>query len=361
MKFRFLGDLNAPREGSVDPTSATFRVSGAGIAPVLVVPARTGGKAGDQTEDVIMIEIKNILCPVDFSSFSRHALAHAVLIAQWYDATLTVFHAYAAGPPPMLFGGNLGPVPVEPIPVPPPAHEIRQATIGDMKHFADFVRPAGAQMRFEARPGGAVQAILDEAKSLPADFIVLGTHGRGGLDRLVIGSVAEKVLRKAACPVLTVPPPVSAPAADALGLFKRILCPIDYSESSLKALSYGVSLAQEADAQLLLLHVMEGTPDSAYWQQPNPFIVEYLRVSEKEALARLRAVVPEEASTWCQPEGLLGTGKPYREILRVAQERDVHLIVMGVHGRNPLDLMFLGSTTNHVVRAATCPVLTLRS
>ena len=307
-----------------------------------------------------MIEIKSILCPVDFSDFSRHALAHAVVIARWYDATLTVFHAYAAGPPPVLFGGNLGPVPVEPIPLPPP-HEIREAMLGDLKRFAGSVSTDGAQVRLEARPGGAVTVILDAAKSLPADFIVLGTHGRGGLDRLVLGSVTEKVLRKASCPVLTVPPPVSAPAADALVLFKRILCPIDFSPPSFTALNYGVSLAQEADAQLLLLHVIEGLPDSAHWKQPNPFIVEYLRVSEKEALARLRAAVPQEASTWCRPEELLATGKPYREILRVARDRDVHLIVMGVHGRNPLDLMFLGSTTNHVVRAATCPVLTLRT
>lgn len=307
-----------------------------------------------------MIEIKSILCPVDFSDFSRHALAHAVVIARWYEATLTVLHAYAGGPPPVLFSSNLGPVPVQPIPAPAPPHEMREAMLADLKRFAESVSAAGAEMRFEARPGGAVRAILDEAKAVSADFIVLGTHGRGGLDRLVLGSVTEKVLRKASCPVLTVPPPVSAPSADALTLFKRILCPIDFSEPSITALSYGVSLAQEADAQLLLLHVIEGMPDSDRWKQPNPFIVEYLRVSEKEALARLRAAVPKEASTWCHPEELLATGKPYREILRVARERDVHLIVMGVHGRNPLDLMFLGSTTNHVVRAATCPVLTLR-
>ena len=216
-------------------------------------------------------------------------------------------------------------------------------------------------MRFEARPGATVQAILDEAKSLPADLIVLGTHGRGGLDRMVLGSVAEKVLRKATAPVLTVPPPVSAPAADALVIFKRILCPIDFSESSMKALSYGVSLAQEADAQLLVMHAIEGFSDLVHWKQPNPLVLEYLRISEKEALAQLRSAIPKEASTWCQPEEVLATGKAYREILRVARECDVHLIVMGVHGRNPLDLIFLGSTTNQVVRAATCPVLTLRS
>ena len=307
-----------------------------------------------------MIEITSVLCPVDFSDFSRHALAHAVVIARWYDASLTVFHAYSAGPPPMLFSGYAGVVPVEPIPVPPLLHATREATLSELRHceFRQHHRRADA-LRSTAR--ATVQAILDEAKSLPADLIVLGTHGRGGLDRMVLGSVAEKVLRKATAPVLTVPPPVSAPAADALVIFKRILCPIDFSESSMKALSYGVSLAQEADAQLLVMHAIEGFSDLVHWKQPNPLVLEYLRISEKEALAQLRSAIPKEASTWCQPEEVLATGKAYREILRVARECDVHLIVMGVHGRNPLDLIFLGSTTNQVVRAATCPVLTLRS
>jgi nucleotide-binding universal stress UspA family protein len=109
-----------------------------------------------------------------------------------------------------------------------------------------------------------------------------------------------------------------------------------------------------------MMHVIEGMPDLAHWKQPNPAIVGYLRDSEERALARLRDVVPREARTWCHPEELLTTGKPYQEILRIARERDVHLIVIGVHGRNPIDLMFFGSTTYQVVRAATCPVLTLR-
>ena len=306
-----------------------------------------------------MIEIKRVLCPVDFSDFSRHALAQAVVIARWYDATLTVFHAYAAGPPPVLLS-SYGMVPLEPVHA-PPSPETHATVVAELQRFTDGIGASDVQMRFEARPGAVVRAILDEAKSLSADLIVLGTHGRGGVDRLVLGSVAEKILRKAPCPVLTVPPPVSAPTADALLLFKRILCPLDFSESSMKALDYGLSLAQEADAQLLLLHVIEGVPDMAHWKQPNALLLSYLQASEAEALVQLRAAVPKEAHTWCNSEELLATGKAYREILRVARERDVHLIVMGVHGRSPLDLMLLGSTTNQVVRAATCPVLTLRT
>jgi len=141
----------------------------------------------------------------------------------------------------------------------------------------------------------------------------------------------------------------------------RILCPVDFSDSSLKALEYAMSLAQEADADLLLMHVIEGVPDVRTWQQPlNPSILEYLRLSEQNALQRLRMLIPADAHAWCRPHETLVTGKPYEEILRVAGEQDTHLIVMGVHGRNPIDLLLFGSTTNHVVRGAACPVLTLK-
>lgn len=312
-----------------------------------------------------MITLGNILCPVDFSAFSRHALQHGAQLARWFNATLTVLYVYPppAAPPPVLFGGLPGPLPIEPYPAltvsPEQTHdEVLAAAV----KFVATVDTTGVQLQVHAREGGAVRTILDEAKTLPADLIVLGTHGHSGFDRWMLGSVTEKILRKASCPVLTVPRPVGEPTVDVITMLKRILCPIDFSDSSMKALEYALALAKEADAELLLMHVLEALADVAHWQQPiDPAIVEYLRLSEQNALTRMRAVLPPDARTWCTPKELLMTGKPYEEILRVARDHDVHLIVMGVYGRNPIDLMFFGSTTNHVVRAATCPVLTLKS
>jgi nucleotide-binding universal stress UspA family protein len=181
------------------------------------------------------------------------------------------------------------------------------------------------------------------------------------VDRFVLGSVTEKVLRKATCPVLTVPPSVLEPAATAPLLFARILCAVDFSEPSMKALSYALSIAQEADAQLLVLHVLEGLHTEELTAYPDFDLSRFIQRMEADALARLHSAIADEARIWCKPVELLETGKVYREILRVARERDVHLIVLGVHGRNPVDLMLLGSTTHHVVRAASCPVLTLRA
>lgn len=311
-----------------------------------------------------MITLGNILCPVDFSAFSRHALQHGVQLARWFDATMTVLYVYPppAAPPPVLFGGLPGPLPMQPYPAltvsPEQTHDEVLAAVAK---FAATVDTTGIQLQVHAREGGTVRTILDEAKTLPADLIVLGTHGHSGFDRLMLGSVTEKILRKASCAVLTVPPPVGDPTTDAVTMLKRILCPIDFSDSSMKALEYALSLAKEADAELLLMHVIEALPDAADWQQPtDSAIVEYLRLSEQNALTRMRAALPPDARTWCTPKERLVTGKPYEEILRVARDEDVHLIVMGVYGRNPIDLLFFGSTTNHVVRAATCPVLTLK-
>jgi nucleotide-binding universal stress UspA family protein len=305
-----------------------------------------------------MIEIKRSLCPIDFSDCSRHALEHAVVLARWYESTITVFHAFAIPMTPVSLADY--PVLVDPASITPPK-EVHEQVVSDLKRFADTVPSSGISLNFEARPGRSAQGILAEAAALPADLIVMGTHGRGGLDRLVLGSVTEKVLRKASCPVLTVPPPVSGAPAAARVLFERILCPLDFSESSLYALTYALSLAQEADAQLLLLHVLEGLPEPNLETYRQVDLSTYEETRAQAARERLQRAIPNEARTWCRPEELLATGKAYREILRVARERDVHLIVMGVQGRNPVDLMLFGSTTHHVVRGATCPVLTLRS
>jgi nucleotide-binding universal stress UspA family protein len=124
------------------------------------------------------------------------------------------------------------------------------------------------------------------------------------------------------------------------------------------ALTYALSLAQQADAELIVLHVIELPPDI---HGVGPLdLAEYRRVYEEESRRRLSEAVPAEARTYCTVREAIVTGKPYREILRVADDQQSELIVMGVQGRGAADLLFFGSTTQHVVRQATCPVLTLR-
>jgi nucleotide-binding universal stress UspA family protein len=145
------------------------------------------------------------------------------------------------------------------------------------------------------------------------------------------------------------------------GLYKTILCPIDFSSTSLRALEYALSLAEETDARLILLHVIEGAPDHPSFSAIAHLNVrEYYRHLEEGARARLKAAVPDDARVWCRPDERVITGKAYREILTIAAAEQVELIVMGVHGKGPLHVRLFGSTTYHVIREANCPVLTLR-
>jgi nucleotide-binding universal stress UspA family protein len=195
--------------------------------------------------------------------------------------------------------------------------------------------------------------IVETAARLTADLVVIGTHGLGGVDHLMLGSVAEKVLRKSLCPVLVVPPGAH------LGVrVKRILCPVDFSSSSTAALRLACSIAKEADARISILHVLEwSAADSESLLED----LEVYTLWEERVRRRLEALLTDEDRTWCEPVPTLDSGKPYRKILEVARRENTDLIVMGVAGRGALDLLFFGSTTNHVVRQAPCPVLTLRT
>jgi nucleotide-binding universal stress UspA family protein len=224
----------------------------------------------------------------------------------------------------------------------------------------DWLAPAhstGLQTDVLIDEGSPAACILEHAASLPANLIVMGTHGRGGFERLVLGSVAEKVLRKAKCPVMTVPPP--AVATSKLP-FAHLLCPVDFSDSSIAALGFAFSLAQESNARLTLLHAFEWPSDEASARRVLE-TSEFHRQWEVETRHQLEALIPDDVRNWCTPEPKLAFGKAYQQILGLAAREHVDLIVMGVQGRNALDLTLFGSTTNQVVRQASCPVLTLRS
>ena len=305
-----------------------------------------------------MIQIRNILCPIDFSEYSRRALDHAVAIARWYDSAITVLHVYSSTPIAAYAPGS----PVLESTALTPA-DIEQLT-AHTRRFVDAADVGDIPVEVVIVEGNIAAEILSRARQ--TGLLVIGTHGRSGFDRLVLGSVTEKMLRKAACPVLTVPRAAPGTAPGSTVLFKRILCPIDFSDVSTNALNYAMSVAQEADAHLTVLHVMtyemELTPNMSESLLAYSHLnkEEFRQACEDNSRELLKAAVPDTVRAYCTVETLLATGTPYREILRVAAEQRSDLIVMGAQGRGAVDLMFFGSTTQHVVRQATCPVLTLR-
>lgn len=303
-----------------------------------------------------MIEIRQILCPIDFSEFSRHALDHAVAIARRYDSTITVFNVCPLVPAAVYAPGT----PILPVSVPTPGD--LDALLASMKRFVETEVGAHATLRFEIGEGDPASEILYRATAIPSDLIVMGTHGRSGFERLVLGSVTEKVIQKAACPVLTVPRPIEDVVPMPAEIFKRVLCAIDFSDASLKALEYTLSLAQHGGTQLTLVHVVEVSPTPRSDAPPDGesrALGAYVAAAAQARAEQLDRVVPDSIRACCTVERMLAIGKAHREILRIAAERNSQLIVLGAHGFGAAQLLF-GSTAHQVVRQARCPVLTIR-
>jgi nucleotide-binding universal stress UspA family protein len=296
-----------------------------------------------------VIEFKHILCPVDFSDSSSRSLDHAVALARWYGSRLTVLHV-APTFEPVPVRGDLG----YPIQVVNPVSS--EEVVAEMRRHLD-VAAVPQDVVLTARAGDASTTIIDEALTSNVDLIVMGTHGRRGFKRLLLGSVTETVLREAPCAVLTVPP--HAPAGSTRVVFKRILCPIDFSASSLQALGFALDLARQSNGTVTLLNVVEWLPEE------DPTVSAHFNVPEvrghmrEDAERRLRALVTAEPRTWCEIENVVAFGRAHREILQAA-ETTADLIVMGAQGRGGVGLALFGSTTQQVLRGASSPVLTVR-
>jgi nucleotide-binding universal stress UspA family protein len=305
-----------------------------------------------------MVSIRRILCPVDLSEHSRHALDHALAIARSHDSAVTVLHVsplmpVAAYAPMSGMPAYVGLTP-----------ETRQALMRSLEEFAAGGQPSVAST-LEIAEGEPAAVIVAAADEIAADLIVLGTHGRSGFERWVLGSITEKVLRKARCPVLTVPTRARNAAAEIVA-FGHIVCAVDFSDCSMHGLDYAIALAEEARAALSVIHVIELPPDIPRELHETVMLGprnrhEYIALAEEEGRARLTDAVHDQVRAGLTVDTVLGAGKPYREILRVAAEHHADLIVVGVHGRGAIDRMFFGSTTQHLVRQATCPVLTIRT
>lgn len=301
-----------------------------------------------------MVALKRILCPVDLSECSRLALSHAAAVASWYEGRLTVMHVFSDVPvfdvAPGLGATTMPPVALK---------DIDRESL--LKALHAFAKPVSEHAQVEVRLLEAPdprREILEQAKALEADLLVMGTHGRSGFDHLLLGSVTEKVIRKSPCPVMVVPRHAADAATASAAPFKRIVCAVDFSKASIRALSYALDLAQEADARISLLHVIEMPPELGEFPFSREVNINGIRAeAEAEYLRRLRELIPADARDYCTVATQVSEGRASREILRLAGEEQADLIVLGVQGRGAVDLMLFGSNTHAVIRGAACPVL----
>ncbi|MQA30814.1 MAG: hypothetical protein GEU82_13445 [Luteitalea sp.] len=280
-------------------------------------------------------------------------LTYAAALARWYRATLTVLYV----------APTFDPMPVRPAALDGVVQMVypvsRDEVLAELRRVVDAAGAGSADAVLAAEAGDPSRTIVDQAVAIPADLVVMGTHGRSGFERFMIGSVAEKVLRRAPCPVLAVPPHVTATLPDDVR-FTNILCPVDFSPSALQSFGFALDLARQADGSVTVLHVIEWLAE----EEPRPpahfNVPEYRQHLIDDARRRLRALVADEPRTWRAIQDVVALGRAHREILRIAADSPVDLIVMGAQGRGGLGLALFGSTTQEVVRRAPCPVLTVR-
>jgi nucleotide-binding universal stress UspA family protein len=284
---------------------------------------------------------RNILFATDFSSAAARAIPYVKRIAKHYDANLVALHVRPPAVNPMTQ------------PVTWPDNEtIRKQN----DQYRDELLGTFAGIRTTALiEEGDIQSQLPETiKKNNTDLVVIGTRGRTGLGKVPMGSVAEEIFRTVSCPVLTVGPR-SDSSRGTDGEIREILYATDLASASPAAAACAVSLAQEFQARLILLHVIP---------EPQPGDLVSAHDVTHAAKDLLRKLVPEEAEAWCKPEFLVERGNPADRILELAHLRESGLIVLGIKAEEgvPGASTHLPIATAHkIVSHAECPVLTVRS
>jgi nucleotide-binding universal stress UspA family protein len=288
------------------------------------------------------ISLKNILFATDFSPAAEAALPYAIGLARQYGAKVHGLHVRFPATYPIV-----GP---EALPV------VLQAAEEQARFEAQQLHEMLASVPHEVTvvEGELWPALSEIVNQQKTDLIVMGTHGRTGVSRALLGSAAEETFRKAAVPVLTVGPHVSPNTERRLAM-RQILFATDFSPASLAALPFAVSVAQEHQSNLTLLHVTGRTQ-----------VGELVHAGQyvESTLRRLHALIPAEAELWCEPKCRVEEGPEAEKILEVAVAVGADLIVLGVRapqGGGGATTHLLGSIAHHVVANAQCPVLTVRA
>jgi len=284
------------------------------------------------------IQVRNILLATDFSSSSEAALPHALALARRYDARLLVAHVIR----PDLF---------EMV----PQDHSDAVRVSARRHAEEQIARLQVSGRLRGVPHqvlvgeGPLWSVLShDIDEHEVDLVVVGTHGRTGSRKLLLGSVAEEIFRLAPCPVLTVGPRVVA--LGPLDSPQKVLYATDFRVETERASAYAISIAQEHQAHLLLLHVVKDVVPSA---GNASILLEFF-------MRRLKGLVPADAELWCDPEYLVEFGDPTEVILRLAQERGAELIVLGIRRSGTFAGHLPPATAYKVVCRAHCPVLTIR-
>lgn len=285
------------------------------------------------------IQFRNILFATDFSPAAARAIPYARMIAKHYGANMVALHVAAPMVNPMT----------QPAAWPAVLEAEKAQQEEDRKELLNEF--AGIPTQGLIEEGDILLNVHSAIQKNHADLAVIGTHGRTGLGKFVLGSVAEEIFRTVSCPVLTVGPHTGTAHGTEI---REILFATDLSPESQTAAAHAVSLAQEFQARLVLLHVVK-----------EPAVGDLVTMTDVKTSSEnlLRNYLPADADLWCRPEYIVAEGDAAAQILEIATRRESDLIVLGVRPENgvPGASTHLPIATAHkVVCQAPCPVMTVR-
>lgn len=297
-----------------------------------------------------MIQLKRILCPLDFSKCSKVAFENAVALARKAKAELHLFHA-------ILMYEHDSYKPDDRLPDNLMSYEliedISKEKLGELvdQHQNDSLKMVAAS----ARGFSAAEEILTYARDNQIDLIIMGTHGRTALSHLLLGSVAERIVRMAKCPVMTF-----RKDAKKINTFQRILVPIDFSDYSKLALQYGLELAHLFGSAVIIFHSIEQQIHPAFYAAGKTSIFEIDSDLKDRASAAMKQFREQIGRTEIPTEYALAEGPAYQQIVEYAKRENCDLVVIATHGLRGLEHFLIGSTTEKVVRHSEVPVLTVK-
>ena len=278
---------------------------------------------------------QKILCPVDFSPQSGAALRVAGGLAGIFGAELTVAHARQIELPLYFTKAQVEMLKAQ-------MRRSGKASRAYLEDFAAKYVPAGFSYSLLVMEGDPVAAILKSLTESRAGLLVMGTHGRTGLTRIRMGSVAESVLRQVSLPILTVGPHVRPSASR--GTIRRVICPVNYSDLARRALDHAVAIAEKAGAELIVTHVLESSAEA--------------KDAEKER-ETLCGWLPNDMRDRCTLREVVRRGHAAEQIILETQDSEADLLVIGAQRCSFLGSLLFGSTTESIIRGAPSPVLSV--
>lgn len=295
------------------------------------------------------VSFSRILCATDLSDYSNQGISYGITLAEEFGARLYLCHVT-----------NLPPVIIHDAAFVYPADTLEAIKTDAHRKIKAIMQGRSTQWEPLILSGPVSERISEVITELKIDLAIAATHARSGLKRLFLGSVTESLMRTIPCPLLVVNPSdisfkkYSTQKAE----FKNILVGCDFSSDSDSAVQYGLSLAQEFQAELHLVHVIE---PAVYLDEiiPDSEEREVNRNLGHELTQKLRELVPPETYNWCKVHTLCMAGRPHDELTKYAALNAIDLIILGIRGHGLVETMLLGSTTDRVIRQGANPVLSV--